>query len=282
MASFDVGAILAMDLDLDEEKLKPIKAYPLSAERLAIYVGVVGAITPGCTTIAAVVCETTSGETIETLVDTSNGEHLKLEDPIMYTEIAIPSLVEAQFIEGGDWVLSRGTAEGVEAEKSILFGKYADAITELPPSCLATLRRLLQAGPITTVFSGGGKPPHVNSHEGFALRMPAAEVGDWTLTNDKGEVVDVLRPAKALRVWDASAGGYASIDPSLAGAPDSPEGVHEWFVGVVRTLKASDYIGPALLDRLATSERTVATEPELEVAGNYANQWTDLVLATHA
>jgi len=84
--------------------------------------------------------------------------------------------VEAQFIEGGDWVLSRGTAEGVEAEKSILFGKYADAITELPPSCLATLRRLLQACPITTVFSGGGKPPHVNSHEGFALRMPAAEV----------------------------------------------------------------------------------------------------------
>jgi hypothetical protein len=113
---------------------------------------------------------------VETLVDTASGEHLKLEDPIMYTEIAIPSLVEAQFTVGGAWVLSRGTVEGVEAEKSILFGKYAEAITQLPPGCLATLRRLIQAGPITTVFSGGGKPPHVASHEGFALRMPAEEV----------------------------------------------------------------------------------------------------------
>jgi hypothetical protein len=51
-------------------------------------------------------------------------------------------------------------------------------------------------------------------------------------------------------------------------------------VGVVRTLKASDYIGPELLDKLATSQRTVATEPELEVAGEVSNRWTDLVLAT--
>jgi len=31
--------------------------------------------------------------------------------------------VEAQFEEGGAWVLSRGTVEGVEAEKSTLFEK---------------------------------------------------------------------------------------------------------------------------------------------------------------
>ena len=62
----------------------------------------------------------------------------------MYTEVAIPSLVEAQFEEGGPWTLSRGTAAGVEHEKAALFQKYADTISEDPPSCLATLRRLLQ------------------------------------------------------------------------------------------------------------------------------------------
>jgi hypothetical protein len=149
---------------------------------------VVDSLRPDSTTIVSVVCENSSGETVETLVDYSTGEHLKLEDPIMYTEIAIPSLVEAQFCVGGPWVLSRGTREGVEAEKNVLFAKYAEAITQLPPGCLATLRRLIQAGPITTVFSGGGKPPHVNSHEGFALRMPVGEVGFTNVVEETGVV----------------------------------------------------------------------------------------------
>ena len=56
----------------------------------------------------------------------------------MYTEISIPSLVECQFESGGAWVLSRGTAEGIENEKGALFSKYAAAISEDPPGCLAT------------------------------------------------------------------------------------------------------------------------------------------------
>jgi hypothetical protein len=124
------------------------------------------------------------------------------------------------------------------------------------------------------------------------------------MTNDKGEIVDVPRPAIGLRVWDPTTESYSNIDPFLAGAPATAEAVDEWlvfcglfrrsnfiaficelnfnfrFVGVVRTLKASDYIGSALLDRLATSERTVSTEPELEVAGSFSNHWTDLVLST--
>ena len=34
--------------------------------------------------------------------------------------------------------------------------RYAEAIQQDPPGCLATLRRLLQAGPVTSVYSGGG------------------------------------------------------------------------------------------------------------------------------
>lgn len=76
----------------------------------------------------AVVCETPDGETIETLVDGLTGKHHKFEDPILYTEVAVPSLVEAQFDEGGPWVLSRGTVEGIENEKAVLFEKYAQTL----------------------------------------------------------------------------------------------------------------------------------------------------------
>jgi hypothetical protein len=61
MASFDPDAILAMDLDLDGVKLKPIKAYHLPADRLSIYAGVVDALTLDSTTIAVAVCETEAG-----------------------------------------------------------------------------------------------------------------------------------------------------------------------------------------------------------------------------
>jgi hypothetical protein len=40
----------------------------------------------------------------------------------------------------------------------------------------------------------------VASHEGFALRMPPSDVARWQMTNDKGELVDIPRPALALRV----------------------------------------------------------------------------------
>lgn len=52
------------------------------------------------------------------------------------------------------------------------------------------------------------------------------------------------------------------------------------YVGVVKKLKASEYLGPATVDRLATSERTEAVEPEFVGAGSFSNRWTDLVLAT--
>lgn len=40
------------------------------------------------------------------------------------------------------------------------------------------------------------------SHEGFALRMPPSDIANWQMTNDKGELVDIPRPAVALRVDD--------------------------------------------------------------------------------
>ena len=100
------------------------------------------------------------------------------------------------------------------------------------------------------------------------------------MTNDKGELVDVPRPAFALRVWDPASGAYRAVNPLLTGAPATAADADEWFRGVVRKLKSSDYVGSDLLDRLATSVRTESVEPELVVEGSFSNHWTDLVVET--
>ena len=128
------------------------------------------------------------------------------------------------------------------------------------------------------------------SHEGFSLRMPAGEVPAWQVTNDKGELADVPRPAHALRVWSAEARRFVPIDATLDGAPRTATAIDEWFTSVVRKLKASPYVGGALLDALVSSTRTVRMEaleavpPEYSVAfqGRVTNRWTRLVLATGA
>lgn len=277
--------ILAMSFTIDGEEeiaLQPTDCYRLSAERFALYQPVLEEGTAP-ENVVAVTCtvEGSEGLVAETLVDAASQQHLVMTDPIMYTEVAIPSLVEAQFVEGGPWTLSRGTADGIAREKEILFAKYAETIGQDPPGCLATLRRLLQAAPITTVYTGGGNGKFVPSHEGFALRMPAGEVADWTTVNDKGEVVDIPRPAYALRRWDPAARAYANdIDPLLDGAPRGEAETVAWYCGVVAKLKASNTWGSELLDRFATSERTVSSEHPLEFEGTFQNKWTDLVLAT--
>ena len=120
----------------------------------------------------AVTCTNADGETVETIVNSETFQHYTFENPIMMCDESISTFVEAQFEEGGEWVLSRGTVETIGGEKISLFKKYADSVKEDPPGCLSTLRRMLQAGPVTKLYSGGGGKFGVPVHGGFSLRMP--------------------------------------------------------------------------------------------------------------
>ena len=69
------------------------------------------------------------------------------------------------------------------------------------PDCIAGLRRMLQAGPVNKMYTGGGTPKSgIPSHCGFSLRMPPAEVENWTMTNDLGEL---QAKSHAMRVPEA-------------------------------------------------------------------------------
>jgi len=274
---------MAMELDVDGEKLKPTDCYKLQPERAALFAG----IAPGLTAAngAVVTCSSDTMGTVEAIVNLETMEHCKFEDPIMFSEGLIASLVEAQFEHAGPWVLSRGAREGIEQEKGTLFSSYEKMVTMENPECLSTLRKMLQKGPITRLYTGGGNK-FVASHEGFALRMPASEVADWQMTNDKGELQDIPRPALALRLWNAETRSYDYLDATLEGAPTTPGKIDAWYVDVVRKLKGSNYIGPELLDKLVTSQKTVSMpklyERDFDAAfeGTFSNRWTELVCGT--
>ena len=119
----------------------------------------------------------------------------------MMSDESISSLIEAQFTEGGEWVLSRGTVETITGEKFSLFKKYQDQVTEDPPGCLSTLRRMLQAGPVTKLYSGGGGKFGVPVHGGFSLACKV-NGGDSPWGTVKSTVGDSKWKIKAPMFWN--------------------------------------------------------------------------------
>jgi ubiquitin-protein ligase/molybdopterin/thiamine biosynthesis adenylyltransferase len=278
--------VLAMALDLDDVELKPESCYKPSADRVARWVTVEGAenVTVGNTVV--VTCKTADGQTIETLVNTETMEQYMFEDPIMCTCESIVHLVEAQFVEDGPWIMSTGSADAIQGEKGTLFNTYETFVSKDSPECLKGLRTALQKRPVTTVYSGGGGLYGTPPHKGFSLRMPEAEIPDWTFVDDKGQVQPIPRPCCALRVWDASLRSYVPIDPTMTGAPVGPEAVDAWYVALIKKLKSSPYLGPEFIDSLVTCEgydfdATTSRPMDGSWRGKVQNRWTDLAVASN-
>ena len=176
----------------------------------------VGELTPENTVV--VQCETAEGEMVETVV-VNYSIHVAYSNVIMASQVALPALVEAQFEADGVWTCSTGGEATIADEKRFYFETYKDLVSGLlltafahcscsllfltiillpwnnrallqvsmdEPDCLKSLRGMLQDGPITDLYSGGGggeteaKYGGAKPHEGFALRMPAEEVAHNT------------------------------------------------------------------------------------------------------
>lgn len=287
------AAVMGMVLELDGALLTVVGCYKLQPERVALYAE---SLAPGLTVAnaVAVICTDESGATVETVVNAETKEHVIFEDPIMMSELALPTLAEAQFVEGGAWTVAGGGVDMLDMEKKVNFATYDKTVSAPAPECLSTLRSYLQSGPVTRLYSGGGDGKFVPIHAGFTLRMPKGEVGDWSGVNDKGKPMVISRPAVALRVWDAAGRAYAPYDSLLAGAPATPAETDAWFVALVKKLKNSPYLGEALLDALVTSTRTadmqlvdnrtpenMAEALEKGFEGTFSNRWAELVISTH-
>ena len=279
----DVEAkVMALSLELDDEPLTITGCYQLQAERAARYAAVCGMeggpLFPQLAEggAVAVTCTNDAGETMETILDASL-EQCVMEDPIMMTEVALPALVEAQFEGGSGWTVAAAGTDTLDMERASNFALYEENILKDatgPPACMSGLRRMLQSGPVCTLYAKG---------KGFSLRMPDAEMEQFQTINEQGKVTNVPRPAAAIRVWDASARRYASVDTALAGAPATAEATSAWYVGIVKKLKASNWLGPKNVDDLATStkhEYNAAQDLVFPDAGSFSNKWVELVVGT--
>ena len=71
---------------------------------------------------------------------------------------------------------------------------------------------------------------------------------------------------------------------AVDGAPATAEETDEWYVGVVRKLAASPYIGPEMLRALLSSVKTASMEKlalgafDEAFEGAFSNRWTELAL----
>lgn len=271
-------ALKEMKLELDGMPCKFQSCYQLPADRAERYCRACPGLTAN--NAWAVTCEW-SGEVIETIVkvEGSKQEHVFVEDPIMMSEVQIPGLVEAQFTEGGAWVLGSAGMESLQGEKNMLWGVYEQQVSQLPPGCMAATRRMLQQGPVIRLFDRG--PGGIRG--GFSLRMADEERKDWETVNAQNKITDVPRMAHAVRYWDATARQYVVIDAALNGAPATPEAGDEWFVALIKKMKSSPYMGPEMVDNLVTSTTHVEDDAgrfTFPDAGSFSNRWTALVLKT--
>lgn len=220
----------------------------------------------------AVQCVDGYDEVMETVLD-ANLEQCATEDPIMFCAATLPSIVEAQFEEGGPWVSGGSPEDTLEQEKSTLFKIYEKFMTQENPDCLTALRRMLQSAPVGTAFARG---------RGFSLRMPEADLDAFKTVNEQGKVTELPRPSIGIRVWDAEAREYRPVDNQLAGGPANEEERVAWYQTVIKKLKASLYLGPDNVDKLVTSTKheydgTTFTYPD---AGSFSNKWSEIALAT--
>ena len=274
----------------DEDPLTPQRCYKPAADRVLRWTQVRKAVAETSWTggelstanAVAVTCKDANGNVVEAVVNSDTMEQCTVEDTTMCEVLPISKLVEAQFENGGVWTTGVAGVTVIEGEKTHLFGIYKDEISKAPPDCLKSLQHMLQAGPITKVYSGG--TVNCKPHTGHSLRMPAEEVDMWTITDHKGQLRAISRPAIALRVWSAIKLQYETVDPLMAGAPVTPEAVDAWYTEVVGKLKASPYLGSDLINNMVSCE-TYEIDPGTErpkegsYCGKKENRWTKLAVA---
>jgi len=151
---------------------------------------------------------------------------------------------------------------------------------EVPPSCAATFRRMLQGGPTNSIYAEGDKR---------VVRMPPAELSEWQnkiVKDGKEKLMDIPRPVYKLRVWDADNRRYTPVSAALEGAPLTDAGMDQWYVDWIKRLKS--HMPGAWVDAMATSTRH-ATHSDISRglggvepvdAGAFSNRWTKLCVAT--
>lgn len=274
----DATAALVMAMTIaseEEESLQVVSCYKLQPERASLYLSVLDS--PGFTWYngIAVTCTTGDGDDVEMIVHPAlKGKDLVCvplkEDQISMSQLSVTQMVEYQFDLGGRWLVAGCGSETAEYYKSGKFAEYSKLIKTVPPPCMASLRRLLQNGPVNRMF------------DPMLFTTPSYDQHNWQVALEKNgaiTITNIPHQVSALRVWNSTNRGYDYIDPVLTGAPSTEESLTQWFTDLVIYLKSnlhqegSGAADPNLCVMYSETLDSLVTED------GFRNKWTDLVLS---
>jgi ubiquitin-protein ligase len=273
-------AILATKLELEDVQFTPQKIYHMSDERSALYLRATKQA-PGQFTVA-VVCNNEDEDELQELVllipdgaaaiaaaspDTGLSEAhftiLSVTDVIMAEDTTVSSCVEYRFGPEDTWTLCETTADNMANFRSVKFDLYEKLLRSVPVPCMKSLSRLLGNGPVDRLFD----PNFLN---------PDREA--WQVLNEAtGKLTDIPRPVTEMRVWNCEEQTYEDFDARLEGAPQGAAAGLEWFVNVVKFLKAN--LGGEGNTSLGIAQMWSTELNDKMGELGFTNQWTELVLS---
>merc|ERR1712224_502933 len=120
----------------------------------------------------------------------------------------MPSTLTVEYCYARDncWRLSQVSEPSLASFKQGKYELWKKQITE--PDCMASLKRLLQIGHVTTVFDKALFPLPKAWEAEFKVKDP-----------ETGKVFDMPCPVSAMRVWDTKQGNYRAISSKLDNLP---------------------------------------------------------------
>merc|ERR1712054_83170 len=93
--------------------------------------------------------------------------------------------------------------ESLQTWRDTSFKLYEKNLRQTPPSCLASLGRLLHLGPVTTLYGRANDT---------LFPMDEAEQPDWIVTRVDGKKTYLPRCLGGLRMWNVSKRCHENID----------------------------------------------------------------------
>jgi len=193
-------------------------------------------------------------------------ESIMCEDAISMEALPVSSLVEYQFVKGGRWLVCGCGRESIGYYKEQKFKVYEENVKALPVPCMKSLQRMLQNGPVNTLFDSS------------VFVTPPDELADWTVVNeDTGKEMMIPRPVFSLRAWDPEKRKYETVDHRLTGAPKTDGDMKAWFKKTIIYLKTNLHAkGNTDLEitKLGSKELN-----ELVTRNSFSNRWSEMVVA---
>ncbi len=165
---------------------------------------------------------------------------LQSECGITLCDLSPSQLVEYTYgDEKGPWLLSKCSLMALEAYRKMKFKQWEKAIKF--PDCMASFRRLLKLGVVTTIF------------DHMAFPHPSEEEKkQWQVKNESGKIINIPRPVAGLRIWNKAKKAYESVQSHMEGAPE-PKDAQKYWEGLLNELRETR--GAKLIDDILAEDR---------------------------